>query len=109
MEQPDQKKVMCELINTFRNFTTFNLFLLIFRRHKPNEPFDACRVHGSLTLNKVAGNFHIAAGKSVPLMRGHAHLTTLFDDNSVIMLPGNLVEIFSFFPRNLREKLRISP
>eukprot|EP00093_Oithona_nana_P009997 09997.XXX_278508_277250_1 [CDS] Oithona nana genome sequencing. len=50
------------------------------RRQKPDEPFDACRVHGSLTLNKVSGNFHIAAGKSVPLMRGHAHLTTLFDD-----------------------------
>ena len=28
----------------------------------------------------MSGNFHIAAGKSVPLMRGHAHLTTLFDD-----------------------------
>ena len=34
----------------------------------------------------MAGNFHIAAGKSVPLMRGHAHLTTLFDDNQVIAL-----------------------
>jgi len=41
------------------------------RRHLPDEPHDACRVHGSLTLNKVSGNFHIAAGKSVPLMRGH--------------------------------------
>ena len=28
----------------------------------------------------MSGNFHIAAGKSVPLMQGHAHLTTLFDD-----------------------------
>jgi hypothetical protein len=51
------------------------------RRTFPDELKDACRVHGSMTLNKVAGNFHIAAGKSVPLMRGHAHLTTLFDDN----------------------------
>ena len=24
---------------------------------------DACRVHGALTLNKVAGNFHVTAGK----------------------------------------------
>jgi hypothetical protein len=23
----------------------------------------------------VSGNFHVTAGKSVPLMRGHAHLT----------------------------------
>ena len=35
----------------------------MFRRSTPEEPHDACRVHGSLTLNKVAGNFHITAGK----------------------------------------------
>ena len=28
-----------------------------------NRPLDGCRVHGSLDLNKVAGNFHITAGK----------------------------------------------
>ena len=42
---------------------------------QPDEPHDACCVHGTLSLNKVSGNFHITAGKSVPLMRGHAHLT----------------------------------
>jgi len=26
---------------------------------------DGCRFHGSLTVNKVAGNFHITAGKYV--------------------------------------------
>ena len=62
-------------------FTHLLTRLLHFRRKPLDEPHDACRVHGSLTLNKVSGNFHIAAGKSVPLMRGHAHLTTLFDDN----------------------------
>lgn len=50
------------------------------RRTTPNEPHDACRIHGSLTLNKVSGNFHVAAGKTVPLMRGHAHLTGFFDE-----------------------------
>ena len=45
------------------------------RRTNLDEPHDACRIHGSLRLNKVAGNFHITAGKSIPLMRGHAHLT----------------------------------
>ena len=64
------------------------------RRHRPDEPFDACRVHGSLTLNKVAGNFHIAAGKSVPLMRGHAHLTTMFDDNEANF--SHRIDRFSF-------------
>lgn len=29
---------------------------------RPIKAFDSCRIHGSLTLNKVAGNFHITAG-----------------------------------------------
>ena len=29
---------------------------------------DACRVHGSLEVSKVAGNFHITAGKWVSLL-----------------------------------------
>jgi len=45
------------------------------RRIIPEDPEDACRFHGSLSLNKVKGNFHVSAGKSVPIMRGHAHLT----------------------------------
>ncbi|CAH3157369.1 unnamed protein product [Porites lobata] len=40
-----------------------------------NKPFDACRVHGSFEVNKVAGNFHITAGKSIYHPRGHAHLS----------------------------------
>lgn len=50
------------------------------RRSKPNRRPDACRLHGVLTLNKVAGNFHITAGKSLHLPRGHIHLNMLFDD-----------------------------
>ena len=46
----------------------------------PNYPPDACRVHGSVELNKVAGNFHIIAGKSIPVIpRGHAHLSMMMD------------------------------
>lgn len=50
------------------------------RTIKPNKPFDACRVHGSLTLNKVAGNFHITAGKSIHFASGHIHISNLFDE-----------------------------
>ncbi|KAG6442902.1 endoplasmic reticulum-Golgi intermediate compartment protein 2 [Manduca sexta] len=50
------------------------------RKTKPNRRPDACRLHGVLTLNKVAGNFHITAGKSLHLPRGHIHLNMLFDD-----------------------------
>ncbi|XP_065161630.1 endoplasmic reticulum-Golgi intermediate compartment protein 2-like [Atheta coriaria] len=50
------------------------------RSHIPNRPHDACRVHGSLTLNKVAGNFHITAGKSLNLPRGHIHLSPFMSE-----------------------------
>jgi len=50
------------------------------RRTEPNEPYDACRIHGVMSLNKVEGNFHITAGKSVPLLRGHAHLSGFMDE-----------------------------
>lgn len=50
------------------------------RIKKPDRKPDACRLHGALTLNKVAGNFHVTAGKSLHLPRGHIHLNMLFDD-----------------------------
>jgi len=40
-------------------------------------PKQACRLHGKLELNKVAGNFHVTAGKTLPLLRGHAHIAAL--------------------------------
>jgi len=49
------------------------------RRVKPNRAQDACRVHGSLTLNKVAGNFHVTAGKVLPIAGAHAHMTGFMD------------------------------
>jgi len=51
------------------------------RREPPDTPHDACRVHGSLTLNKVAGNFHITAGKVLPIAGAHAHLTAFMQDH----------------------------
>lgn len=41
---------------------------------------DACRIYGNVEVNKVAGNFHITAGKSVPHPRGHAHLSSLVSE-----------------------------
>ncbi|XP_073328399.1 endoplasmic reticulum-Golgi intermediate compartment protein 2-like [Pagrus major] len=37
----------------------------------------ACRIHGHVYVNKVAGNFHVTVGKSIPHPRGHAHLAAL--------------------------------
>ena len=44
------------------------------------KEFDACRIYGNVEVNKVAGNFHITAGKSVPHPRGHAHLSALVSE-----------------------------
>ena len=60
------------------------------RRKDPDEPADACRVHGSLSLNKVAGNFHVTAGKSLPLMRGHAHLAAMMGERDYNFRDENL-------------------
>ena len=45
-----------------------------------DKDFDACRIYGNVEVNKVAGNFHITAGKSIPHPRGHAHLSSLVSE-----------------------------
>ncbi|XP_035280994.1 endoplasmic reticulum-Golgi intermediate compartment protein 2 [Anguilla anguilla] len=47
------------------------------REDTPTQPLSACRIHGHLYVNKVAGNFHITVGKAIPHPRGHAHLAAL--------------------------------
>eukprot|EP00037_Helgoeca_nana_P002798 m.36183 g.36183 ORF g.36183 m.36183 type:complete len:363 (+) comp12843_c0_seq1:304-1392(+) len=44
---------------------------------------DACRIHGSIPIAKVAANFHITAGKSIHHARGHAHLAHIVPPNEV--------------------------
>ena len=44
---------------------TTHMFLFFPREDKRSGVPDACRVHGSLEVSKVAGNFHITAGKWV--------------------------------------------
>ena len=43
----------------------------------------ACRIHGSFPVKKVAGNFHITTGRSVPHPHGHAHMTLNVPPNAV--------------------------
>ncbi|XP_044137347.1 endoplasmic reticulum-Golgi intermediate compartment protein 2 [Bufo gargarizans] len=52
------------------------------REDSPSEPPSACRIHGHLDINKVAGNFHITVGKAIPHPRGHAHLAALVSHDS---------------------------
>ncbi|XP_055703750.1 endoplasmic reticulum-Golgi intermediate compartment protein 2 [Phlebotomus papatasi] len=66
------------------------------RMVKPDRPFDACRIHGTLTTNKVSGNFHITAGKSIHFPRGHIHLSSIFDDTPLNM--SHRINRLSFGP-----------
>ncbi|CAI9726119.1 Hypothetical predicted protein [Octopus vulgaris] len=62
---------------------------------KRDGPPDACRIHGSLHVNRVAGNFHITAGKSIPVIpRGHAHLALLVGENEYNF--SHRIDHFSF-------------
>ncbi|AWO98180.1 putative endoplasmic reticulum-Golgi intermediate compartment protein 2-like [Scophthalmus maximus] len=38
------------------------------------EPLSACRIHGHVFVNKVAGNLHITVGKPIHHPQGHAHI-----------------------------------
>ncbi|KAG5306157.1 ERGI2 protein, partial [Acromyrmex insinuator] len=50
------------------------------RSYVPDYAPNACRVHGSLNINKVAGNFHITAGKSLSVPHGHIHISAFMTD-----------------------------
>ncbi|EEZ99853.1 endoplasmic reticulum-Golgi intermediate compartment protein 2 [Tribolium castaneum] len=60
----------------------------------PNRPHDACRIHGSLILNKVSGNFHITAGKSLNLPRGHIHISAFMSERDYNF--SHRIDTFSF-------------
>ncbi|KAM4676322.1 endoplasmic reticulum-Golgi intermediate compartment protein 2 isoform 1-T3 [Discoglossus pictus] len=59
-----------------------------------SQPPDACRIHGHLDINKVAGNFHITVGKAIPHPRGHAHLAALVSHDSYNF--SHRIDHFSF-------------
>uniref|UniRef100_A0A1B6HFA2 Endoplasmic reticulum vesicle transporter C-terminal domain-containing protein n=1 Tax=Homalodisca liturata TaxID=320908 RepID=A0A1B6HFA2_9HEMI len=50
------------------------------RKYNPITPPDACRLNGTITLNKVAGNFHITAGQALALPQGHIHMSAFMSD-----------------------------
>lgn len=68
----------------------------LFSYHKESNPgqADGCRFHGSLEVNKVAGNFHITAGKSVNIGSNHMHIS--FDDESTALNFSHRIIQFSF-------------
>ncbi|KAK2876337.1 hypothetical protein QQF64_004884 [Cirrhinus molitorella] len=47
-----------------------------------SESKSACRIHGKIYVNKVAGNFHITLGKPIDTVRGHAHFVPLIKNEA---------------------------
>ncbi|CAF1218374.1 unnamed protein product [Adineta ricciae] len=47
------------------------------REVKLDRPHDACRLHGTLEVNKLAGNFHIILGKAFSFFGAHAHISPM--------------------------------
>ncbi|CAF5043791.1 unnamed protein product, partial [Rotaria sp. Silwood1] len=47
------------------------------REVKLDRKPDACRLHGTLEVNKLAGNFHIILGKSMSFFGAHAHISPM--------------------------------
>uniref|UniRef100_A0A1W7RAJ2 Endoplasmic reticulum-Golgi intermediate compartment protein 2 n=1 Tax=Hadrurus spadix TaxID=141984 RepID=A0A1W7RAJ2_9SCOR len=64
------------------------------REKTTNKEPDACRLYGTLVVNKVAGNFHITAGKHIPHPAGHAHLSAFLRDKDYNF--SHRIEMFSF-------------
>ncbi|KJE94807.1 hypothetical protein CAOG_05384 [Capsaspora owczarzaki ATCC 30864] len=44
---------------------------------------DACRLHGSVSADKIAGNFHIIAGAAVEVPGGHAHMGQMIPQHAL--------------------------
>jgi hypothetical protein len=54
------------------------------------QTHEGCRVHGTLKVNKVAGNFHIAPGKSIQKKNMHIHNTFFYTGMTYMDLSHNI-------------------
>lgn len=58
-----------------------------------DEAGEGCNIHGSLEVNKVAGNFHFAAGKSFHLSNFHLQDLIAFQAESYNVRLNNYMPI----------------
>lgn len=56
----------------------------------------SCRIHGSMDVKKVAGNFHVTVGRSIPHPQGHAHLNVFIPKDTLNF--SHRIDQFSFGP-----------
>ncbi len=85
------KRMLLERFSQYRSLNDFpvieNLNSLAIPKNEltedPNLKKTSCRIHGSMTVKKLAGNFHITVGRSVAHPMGHAHLNMMVPKDTV--------------------------
>jgi hypothetical protein len=71
------------------------------RETPPKGPPDACRLYGTLVVNKVSGNFHITVGKHLPMPLGHAHISLFTSEQGTVLycMPSHSLTFLLFVHR----------
>lgn len=96
-----------ELLARFSDSRSLNEFPVIENLHKLKIPKreeatinpgskTSCRIHGSMDIKKVAGNFHVTVGRSIPHPQGHAHLNVFIPKDTMNF--SHRIDRFSFGP-----------
>lgn len=96
-----------ELLAQFSDSRSLNDFPVVENYHKLRIPKreettinpgakTSCRIHGSMDVKKVAGNFHVTVGRSIPHPQGHAHLNVFIPKDTMNF--SHRIDQFSFGP-----------
>lgn len=96
-----------DLLNSFSDSRSLNEFPVIENFHRLRMPKreeatinpgakSSCRIHGAMEVKKVAGNFHITVGRSIPHPQGHAHLNVFVPKDTMNF--SHRIDHFSFGP-----------
>lgn len=96
-----------KLLAQFSDSRSLNEFPIVENFHKLEIPKreeatinpgskTSCRIHGSMDVKKVAGNFHVTIGRSIPHPQGHAHLNMFIPKDTLNF--SHRIDHFSFGP-----------
>lgn len=96
-----------DLLAQFSDSRSLNEFPIVENFHRLKIPKreeatinpgakSSCRIHGSMDVKKVAGNFHVTVGRSIPHPQGHAHLNVFIPKDTLNF--SHRIDQFSFGP-----------
>lgn len=103
---PEQEKWFVarnNALNAIKDYRSLNDLVMVesitstpFPQTNPSDSsnINSCRLAGKTNLKKVAGNFHITAGKSIHHARGHSHLNAFIPRDAYNF--SHRVDKFSF-------------